>query len=114
VLRDLVLAGLIEPTSKADAVRVLAETGIESTSYRTVKRHLREIAKPAVREALSAVHAAHAGSGPASLMLYDVSALYSKPIPATDSAIERPNPAIRVPTICGSQVSITTIRNLWY
>jgi hypothetical protein len=28
VLRDLVLARIIEPTSKADAVRVLAETGV--------------------------------------------------------------------------------------
>ena len=76
VLRDLVLARIIEPTSKADAVRVLAETGIESTSYRTVKRRLPEIAKPAVHQALSAACAAHAGLGPASLVLYDVSTLY--------------------------------------
>jgi len=76
VLRHLVLARIIEPTSKADAVRVLAETGIESTSYRTVKRRLPEIAKPAVRQASSAACAAHASLGPASLVLYDVSTLY--------------------------------------
>ena len=76
VLRDLVLARIIEPTSKADAVRVLAETGIESTSYRTVKRRLPLIAKPAVRQALSTACAKRAGLGPASLVLYDVSTLY--------------------------------------
>ena len=66
VLRDLVLARIIEPTSKADALRVLAETGVESVSYRTVKRRLPLIAKPVVRHALSAACAAHAGLGPAS------------------------------------------------
>ena len=66
VLRDLVLARIIEPTSKADALRVLAETGVESVSYRTVKRRLPLIAKPVVRQALSAGCAAHAGLEPAS------------------------------------------------
>src|SRR6202171_3679787 len=66
VFRDLVLARIIEPTSKADALRVLAETGVESVSYRTVKRRLPLIAKPVVRQALSAACAAHAGLGPAS------------------------------------------------
>lgn len=65
-LRDLVLARIIEPTSKADALRVLAETGVESVSYRTVTRRLPLIAKPVVRHALSAACAAHAGLGPAS------------------------------------------------
>jgi hypothetical protein len=76
VLRDLVLARIIEPTSKADALRVLAENGVDSASYRTVKRRLPVIAKHAVRQALSAACAAHAGLGPASLVLYDVSTLY--------------------------------------
>jgi hypothetical protein len=76
VLRDLVLARIIEPTSKADAVRVLAETRVDSASYRTIKRRLPVIAKPAVRQAVSAACAGHAGLGPASLVLYDVSTLY--------------------------------------
>jgi hypothetical protein len=75
-LRDLVLARIIEPTSKADALRVLAETGVDSVSYRTVKRRLPMIAKHTVRQALSAACAARAGLGPASLVLYDVSTLY--------------------------------------
>jgi hypothetical protein len=76
VFRDLVLARIIEPTSKADALGVVAETGVESVSYRTVKRRLPLIAKPAVRQALSAACAIHAGLGPASLVLFDVSTLY--------------------------------------
>jgi hypothetical protein len=75
-LRDLVLARIIEPTSKVDAMRVLVETGVESASYRTIKRRLPVIAKPEVRQALSAACAAHAGLGPASLVLFDVSTLY--------------------------------------
>jgi Transposase DDE domain len=76
VLRDLVLARIIEPTSKIDAERVLTETGVAAASYRTVKRRLPVIAKPAVRQALSAACAAYAGLGPASLVLFDVSTLY--------------------------------------
>jgi hypothetical protein len=76
VLRDLVLARIIEPSSKIDAERVLTETGVAAASYRTVKRRLPVIAKPAVRQALSAACAAHAGVGPASLVLFDVSTLY--------------------------------------
>lgn len=76
VLRDLVLARIIEPTSKIDAERVLAETGVAAASYRTVKRRLPVIAKAAVRQALSAACAEHAGLGPASLVLFDVSTLY--------------------------------------
>ena len=76
VFRDLVLARIIEPTSKADSLRVLTETGIETVDYRTVTRHLPLFAKPVVRHALSAACAARAGLGPASLVLYDVSTLY--------------------------------------
>jgi hypothetical protein len=76
VIRDLVMARIIEPTSKADSLRVLSETGLEPVDYRTVTRRLPMIAKPAVRQALSAACAGHAGLGPASLVLYDVSTLY--------------------------------------
>ncbi len=54
VLRDLVLARIIEPTSKIDAERVLVETGVAAASYRTVKRRLPVIAQPVVRQAVSA------------------------------------------------------------
>jgi len=76
VLRDLVCARIIEPTSKADSVRVLAETGVGSASYRTIKRRLPLIAEPVVRQALSAACARHAELGRATLVLYDVTTLY--------------------------------------
>ena len=76
VFRDLVLARIIEPTSKADSLRVLSETGVASVDYRTVTRHLPRFAKPAVRQRLSAACAARARLGPTSLVLYDVSTLY--------------------------------------
>ena len=75
VFRDLVLARIIEPTSKIDAERVLNEVGAVPASYATVKRRLRGYAQPRWRHALAAASAAHAGLGPASLVLFDVSTL---------------------------------------
>jgi len=40
VFRDLVLTRIIEPTSKLDSLRVLAEVGVDPVSYRTVERRL--------------------------------------------------------------------------
>jgi hypothetical protein len=41
VFRALVLARIIEPTSKLDSLRVLTEAGMDPPSYQTVKRRLR-------------------------------------------------------------------------
>jgi hypothetical protein len=76
VFRDLVLARVIEPTSKLDALRVLAEAGIAPTSYATLKRRLPVYAEPSWRQGLASACAKHAALGPASLVLYDVSTLY--------------------------------------
>jgi hypothetical protein len=76
VFRDLVLARIIEPTSKLDSARVLEEVGVAAASYPTVNRRLRVYAKDSWREMLSAACVARAGLGPASLVLYDVSTLY--------------------------------------
>jgi len=76
VFRDLVLARIIEPTSKADSLRVLAETGVDTVTYRTLTRRLPSYAKASFRAALSAACTRHAGLGPASLVLYDVTTLY--------------------------------------
>jgi hypothetical protein len=76
VFRDLVAARVIEPTSKQDSLRVLADIGIKPVSYATLKRRLPYFAKPVVRQALSAACARHAGLGPATLVLYDVTTLY--------------------------------------
>jgi hypothetical protein len=76
VFRQLVLARIIEPVSKLDSLRVLEEAGVAAVSYRTLRRRLPEYAKASWRAGLSAACAAHAGLGPASLVLYDVSTLY--------------------------------------
>jgi hypothetical protein len=76
VFRDLVLARIIETTSKADSSRVLAEVGVETMSYRTLNRRLRGYATQDWRHKLARACAAHAKLGPASLVLYDVSTLY--------------------------------------
>ena len=76
VFRDLVLARIIEPTSKADSLRVLAETGVDTVTYRTLTRRLPGYAKASFRGGLSAACTRHAGLGPASLVLYDVTTLY--------------------------------------
>jgi Transposase DDE domain len=76
VFEHLVLARIIEPVSKLDSLRVLEEAGVAAASYRTVKRRLPVYGKDSWRRQISAACAAHAGLGPASLVLFDVSALY--------------------------------------
>jgi hypothetical protein len=76
VFRQLVLARIIEPTSKLDSARVLEETGIAAPSYATLKRRLPLYAHENWRAGLAAACAAQARLGPASLVLYDVSTLY--------------------------------------
>jgi hypothetical protein len=73
VFRRLVLARIIEPTSKLDSLRVLTEAGIDGPSYPTLKRRLPLYAAEGWREALAAACAQQAKLGPASLVLYDVS-----------------------------------------
>ncbi|WP_440713402.1 IS1634 family transposase [Gordonia sp. FQ] len=77
VFRDLVLARIIEPTSKLDSLRVLEEAGASQVpSYRTLTRRLPVYAEASWRERLATACAAHAGLGPATLVLYDVTTLY--------------------------------------
>jgi Transposase DDE domain len=76
VFEQLVTARIIEPTSKQDAARVLAEAGVRALSYRTVKRRLPGYATPEWRDRLSGVCAAAADLGPSALILYDVTTLW--------------------------------------
>jgi hypothetical protein len=84
VFRALVLARIVEPTSKADSLRVLAEVGVPGPSYATLRRRLPGYATDEFAAALAAACAARAALGPASLVLYDVSTLYFE----TDTADE--------------------------
>jgi Transposase DDE domain len=76
VFRQLVLARVIEPTSKLDSIRVLEELGIAAPSYPTIKRRLPEYATGEWRQQLAGACADHVGLGPATLVLYDSSTLY--------------------------------------
>ena len=75
--RELVLARIIEPTSKADTVRVLDEIGVEHASLRTMFRSLKRCASSEYRDTLAAACFEHAtATGDLSLCLYDVTTLY--------------------------------------
>jgi Transposase DDE domain len=76
VFFQLVAARIIEPVSKLDSLRVLEEAGVAAASYPTLNRRLPVYARESWRQRLSAACAAHAGLGPASLVLYDCSTLY--------------------------------------
>ena len=76
VFKALVLARLIEPTSKLATIRVLEEIGIPAPSYPTINRRLPGYATDQWRQRLAASCAAHVGLGPATLLLYDVTTLY--------------------------------------
>ena len=76
VFRQLVTARLIEPTSKQDSLRVLAEAGLSPVSYATVKRHLPSYATEDFTRDLSRLLAGYARIGRASLVLFDVTTLY--------------------------------------
>lgn len=75
--QQLVLARLIEPTSKADSIRVLDEIGVPHASLRTIFRSLARAQHRGYRETIAAACFAHAASGgDVSLCLYDVTTLY--------------------------------------
>jgi hypothetical protein len=100
--RQLVLARIIEPTSKFDSLRVLAEVGLSGPSYATLRRRLPGYATDEFAAALATACAAHAALGPASLVLYDVSTLYFE----TDTADEFRKPGFSKERRLEPQVTI--------
>ena len=77
VFRDLVIARIVEPTSKADSMRVLTDLGADVVSYRTIQRHLAQVGPGGYRDLIATRCFAHAGdTGGLSLILYDVTTLY--------------------------------------
>ncbi len=77
VFRDLVIARIVEPTSKADSMRVLTDLGADVVSYRTIQRHLAQVGRGGYRDLIATRCFAHAGdTGGLSLILYDVTTLY--------------------------------------
>ena len=77
VFRDLVIARIVEPTSKLDSARVLADLGAKAVSYRTIQRHLDQVGAGKYRDAVAAKCFTYASDcGGLSLLLYDVTTLY--------------------------------------
>ena len=76
VFKDLVIARVVEPTSKLDSARVLTDLGADTVSYRTIRRHLRSVNTDNYRDAIAEKCFAHStGRGTLSLVLYDVTTL---------------------------------------
>ena len=74
---QMVLARLIEPSSKAQVPRVLGDLGLESVSTRTLFRSLARAQERGYRESLSGALFEHVtASGGLALCLYDVTTLY--------------------------------------
>lgn len=74
---QLVLARIVEPTSKVDSLRVLDELGIAHASLRTMFRSLARAQERDYRAVVADACFAHAGvAGDISLCLYDVTTLY--------------------------------------
>jgi len=82
---QMVLARIVEPTSKADSLRVLAEIGAEHASLRTMFRSLKRCQARGYRDTIAASCYEHACSaGDLSLVLYDVTTLYFEAEDADD------------------------------
>jgi hypothetical protein len=58
--RDLVIARIAEPTSKADSLRVLTDLRAKVVSYRTIQRHLAQIGPGGYRDLIATKCFAHA------------------------------------------------------
>lgn len=75
--KQLMLARLIEPTSKADSIRVLDEIGVPHASLRTIFHSLARTQHRGYRDQIAAVCFARAvAGGDVSSCLYDVTTLY--------------------------------------
>ena len=73
--KALVLARIIEPTSKADTVRVLGEIGVVSTRV-TFMRCLKRVVERDYRAVIAQACHRHATRGGLAVVLYDVTTLH--------------------------------------
>lgn len=77
VFKDLVIARIVEPTSKLDSARVLTDLGVDAVSYSTIQRHLRMVNTDRYRDLVAQKCFTHSSNrGTLSLVLYDVTTLY--------------------------------------
>ncbi|MBS4008105.1 MAG: IS1634 family transposase [Clostridium sp.] len=76
VLKQLVLARIIEPVSKLETIRVLEELGLDAPSNTSIHRCLRRIVEDDYRHTLSNACFGQTDLKALSLVLYDVTTLY--------------------------------------
>lgn len=78
VFKQLVIARLVEPTSKLRSLHVLESLGLDGVpSYATVKRHLATAAEQQWRDAIcGAAYDFAAAAGPVTVCLYDATTLH--------------------------------------
>ena len=76
VFKQLVLARIIEPTSKLDTIRVLTDLGLEAPSNTGIHRCLKDCFREGYRERLSEICFEHVKPSSLKLVLYDVTTLY--------------------------------------
>lgn len=73
---SLCLSRIVEPTSKIDSLRVLADLGVEAPYKNKLYRSLGKAAEHGYREAISQLCFDHIHGETLSLVLYDVTSLY--------------------------------------
>ena len=76
VFRALCLARLVEPTSKIDSLRVLADLGVDAIGRNKLYRCLAKAAEQGYRETISQACFEYIHGEKLSLVLYDVTSLY--------------------------------------
>ena len=76
IFKQLVLARIIEPSSKADTLRILEDLGLKPPSYSGICRTLKRTIDEGYRDVLSSLCFKAALSSAPSLLLYDVTTLY--------------------------------------
>lgn len=76
VFKQLVIARIIEPTSKLDTIRVLSELGLNAPSNSGIHRSLKRVIKQDYRDVLSRCCLSHVVPDKHTLLLYDVTTLY--------------------------------------
>jgi hypothetical protein len=73
---QLVLARIIEPTSKIDTIRVLGSLGLDAPSNTGIHRCLKRVIANKYRDVVSRCCFGQATAKSLSLLLYDVTTLY--------------------------------------
>jgi hypothetical protein len=63
VFRDLVIARIVESTSKVDAARALTDLGADTLSYRTIQCHLVKVNTGKYRDGIAGKCFNHAPTG---------------------------------------------------